>query len=130
MATRNRMNVAAWLVTGVLAVAYFSVGAAMFVGWTDAMFRVWGHPQGTASMIGILAMAGAIGLLFVRTAGWSAIALMAITAGAVWIFAVDQQWTALIGLGIAFVALGGLAWARGLTWATRGVPPASEIPHT
>jgi hypothetical protein len=130
MATRNRTNVVLWIITGILAVAYFSVGAAMFVGRMNAVLVSWGYTEGSGAMVGILAMAGAIGLLFVRTAGWAAIALIVLSVGAVWTLAVHQQWMVLIGPLVGILGLVLVAWGRGLTWATRNVGAPSEIANT
>lgn len=113
------LNMALWIVSGVLAILFFVSGGAKFVGMMHEQFLAWGYTRDFAVMIGIMEILGAIGLLVKRTAGWAAVALMVIMLGAAWTLAAHQEYVSLITPIIVFAALAFVAWGRGLPWQTR-----------
>lgn len=116
------LNIALWIVAGVLALMFVILGGAKFSGRMNEQFQAWGYTADLAVMIGILELLGAVGLLVKRTAGWSAVGLMIIMLGAAWTHAVHQEYVALITPIVVFTALAFVAWGRGLTWQTRPAP--------
>ncbi len=130
MDTPNKaMNITLWIFSGLLAALFFVAGGAAFIGKMDAQFTEWGYTLDFAAMIGILEIVGATGLLFPRTAGWSAVGLMVIMAGAVWTHATHLEYAAMSIPIIVFTALAFVAWGRGLVWETRKVA-RHELPST
>lgn len=120
------LNIALWIVSGLLAMLFITSGGAKLLGRMTDEFVAWGYPAGVAAMIGILEVVGAVGLLAKRTAGWSALGLMVIMAGAAWTHAVHDERVALATPIIVFAALAFVAWGRGLAWTTRE-PEAVEM---
>lgn len=119
------LEISLWVIAGVLTGVYMVTGAAMFAGRLDATFRAWGYPEGVPAMVGILVMLGALGLLFVRTAGWSALGLMVLTLAAIFVLGAHQAWLAALAPLAALAVLAFVVWGRGLTWTTRDV---AELP--
>jgi putative oxidoreductase len=118
------LDIALWIVAGLLAVLFFTTGGAKFIGRMNDQFQAWGYTRDLAVMIGILELLGAVGLLVRRTAGWAAVGLMVIMLGAAWTHAAHQEYVALITPTVVFVALAFVAWGRGLNWQTRPLPGA------
>ncbi|PRP97894.1 hypothetical protein ENSA5_31270 [Enhygromyxa salina] len=113
------VDIVLWLATIFVAMLFFTLGAYKLGDGMQAQFEEWGYPPGVDAGIGILEMAGAVGLLFKRTAGWSAVGLMVIMLGA----AATHLWF-YDGLGMIaplgmLVVLGLIAWGRGLPVRTR-----------
>ncbi|HVI00392.1 MAG TPA: DoxX family protein [Enhygromyxa sp.] len=113
------LNLALWIISGLLAFLFIVSGGAKFVGMMHEQFQAWGYTRDFAVMIGIMEMLGAVGLLFKRTAGWAALGLMVIMLGAAWTHATRQEYVALTTPIAVFAALAFVAWGRGLTWRTR-----------
>lgn len=121
------VNVLLWILAILLAAVFAVAGAAKLIGVFDQAFAAWGFPPGVPGMIGILELAGGFGLLFKRTAGWSAVGLIAIMLGALWVVLDQQGDTWLIAPAVPIVLMVLLAVVvvgRGLPWATR----ASDSP--
>lgn len=117
--TSKATNVALWIVSALLAGFFLAAGAAKLIGVFDEPFHGWGFPPEFPAMIGTIEIAGAFGLLFKRTAGWSSIALLAVVFGAAGIHLVHQDYMLLIAPAALTVALGLVAWGRGTPWDTR-----------
>lgn len=130
--TSKGLNITLWIVAGVLALLFVTVGGAKFLGTMNEQFVAWGYTADLAVMIGIAEILGAVGLLVKRTAGWAALGLMVIMLGAIWTHATHREYVAMITPIVVFVALGFVAWGRGLTWRTRPDPGElpSELPQT
>lgn len=123
---RTSLNIALWVVSGLLAALFMAAGVGMLIGLTNEQFIEWGYTPGFAPGIGILEMAGALGLLFKRTAGWSALGLIAITLGALWTLAIHHWYVALIAPIAVLALLLFVAWGRGLTFSTKASEPGSD----
>lgn len=117
-----------WVLSIVTAAGFFSIGAYMFSDGMDEQFQAWGYPPGLDAAVGILQMVGAIGLLFKRAAGWSAVGLMVIMLAAAWTHRVFGELIPMIVPLVTSVFLGLIAWGRGLPLRARdpGMPSAVQ----
>jgi uncharacterized membrane protein YphA (DoxX/SURF4 family) len=125
------MNIALWVVAGSLAV-FFAIGGWMkLAGRFDSLFTHWDYTLDTARMIGILEITGAVGLLFKRTTGWSAVGLITIMLGAAGTMLVYGEYVWLIAPVVVCLILAFVAWGRGLPLRTKvptEVAPGMVLP--
>ena len=78
---------ALWLVTALAALVMFNAGLDKFTsaqGWQHWFTEVWGYPVWLRALVGVAESAGALLLLWPRTASYSAGALIVIMLGAFW----------------------------------------------
>lgn len=117
-----------WLLCGIAAAMFIFGGAMTYAGIFDAGFDAAGYPPGFDAGLAILAMAGGIGLLFRRTAGWSALGLMVISLSAAGVYYllggfVSMFWPILASSLLLVIMLG-----RGLPIRTKTPDPAGWLP--
>ncbi|WP_181233682.1 DoxX family protein [Enhygromyxa salina] len=117
------------MTAGLLAALFVLSGGFKLAGMLDDQFREWGYTRDVTAIIGILELAGAVGLLFKRTAGWTAVGLSVIVAGLIWTLAIRDQYMLLIAPVAVLVLLLFVAWGRGLYWSTKG-PGEIEVTST
>lgn len=125
------MNIALWVVAGLLAVFFWIGGGLKLAGLFDPMFIHWGYTLDSSRMIGIVEIAGAVGLLNKRTAGWSAVALITIMLGAAGTHLFHREYTWLIAPIVVSLILAFIAWGRGLPLRTKiptEVAPGMTLP--
>jgi uncharacterized membrane protein YphA (DoxX/SURF4 family) len=121
MSDRTR-NVITWIVSGLLGVGFVLAGAAKFLQAEDATeaFRHFGLPTGLVPVIGICEIAGGIGVLVPRLAGFAALGLLLIMLGAVYSHLTHDPFREAFG-AIAMGAMAGYVMvARGLQLASNG----------
>src|SRR5215207_10080017 len=84
-ALSRRFNVGLWIVQGLLALAFATTGGSKIVGTqqTVQLFEHIGVGQWFRYVVGVLEIAGAIGLLIPRLSGLAAAGLTGVMAGAV-----------------------------------------------
>ncbi len=103
-------KIAVWLLTVPLVALFLLAGAGKFGAEATANFQKFGYGDAFRVFIGIVEIAGAVGLLVPRLAAWAAAGLVVIMAGAVYTHIA-------VGINIAFPAvtgalLAGLAFLR------------------
>ena len=113
------MNVALWVVSGLLAAFFLIGGVAKLVGLMDPVFSRWGYTLDTPRLLGTLELTGVLGLLFKRTAGWSAVGLGVIMLGALWTHLAHHEYIWTVAPITVILLLGFVAWGRGLPVRTR-----------
>lgn len=123
----TRTNIALWIIAGLCAAFFLVVGTMKYLGRLDGEFVAWGFSPGFAALIGVLEIVGAVALLFKRSAGWGALALMMIMVGALVTHVVHgEYWAALIPATVLLL-LGVILAGRGLRWRqTRHLSAASS----
>jgi uncharacterized membrane protein YphA (DoxX/SURF4 family) len=121
------MNVTLWVLQGLIAATFFVAGITKFAGGMNEEFLAWGYSLGFAIFVGIVEVVCAIGLLFKRAAGWSALVLMVIMLGAMWTHGTYGEFRMLALPIVVFLLLGVVAWGRGLSWESRR---RAELPRT
>lgn len=109
-------NVALWILQGLLG-AFFLVAAAAPKLFGEAtaveMFDDIGVGQWFRYLVGGLELVGAIGLVVPRVAGWAALGLAGVMAGAVVtsLFVLDAGWLTITP-AILLALCGVIAWGR------------------
>jgi len=121
------MNVTLWVLQGLLAATFFVSGITKFAGGMNEEFLAWGYSLGFAIFIGIVEVVCAVGLLFRRSAGWSALVLMVIMLGAMWTHGTHGEYAMLALPIVVFLLLGVVTWGRGLSWESQR---RAEVPRT
>jgi uncharacterized membrane protein YphA (DoxX/SURF4 family) len=71
-----------WVLTVLLALAFLAAAAGKLTGAATQMFAHWGYPAWFATLIGILELAGAVGLLIPKTTRYAVLGLTVIMFGA------------------------------------------------
>ena len=84
MALSRGQTVTSWVLQALLALlfALTSLGKITSAPAVVEMFREWGFPDNFQLLIGVFELAGAIGLLIPRTAGYAALGLIGVMIGA------------------------------------------------
>jgi uncharacterized membrane protein YphA (DoxX/SURF4 family) len=67
-----------------LALGYLAAGAGKLTGAANQMFTHWGYPTWFATVIGVLELFGAIGLLIPKTTRFAVLGLTVIMFGAIY----------------------------------------------
>lgn len=111
------------LMTFLVAALFAAAGAMKITGAMNQQFLEWGFIPSVPTMIGSIEIVAAFALLFRRTAGWSALALMVVMVGAIRTHFVHGEMLATIVPAVLFVLLGGIAWIRGLPIKTAAPRP-------
>lgn len=97
-----------WIVQIVLALAFLKAGSSKLApgsAWAE-MFRRWGYPRHFYVAIGVIEVAGAVGLLIPRAAGVAASALIVVMAGALFTHLRHGERQAIVaGVFLALLAL-------------------------
>jgi len=127
-------RIAGWVVTVLLAIEFLYAGGIKLVpgGPATGGFQRFGYSDEFRILIGVLELAGAVGLLVPRLASWAAAGLAAIMVGAVYTHLSSGEagvWTAATTLAMCLFA----AYARraaafwpGAPAAEAGAPQASR----
>ena len=102
-----------WIVAAALFALYVLAGTPKVLGASRAVlnFRLWGYPDSFRILIGVLEIAGGLGLLVPRLTTWAAGGLVCIMLGAIY----THLSTATPGVFvpvIALMALAALAYTR------------------
>ena len=84
MTTSKPRTVSGWILAILLALAFLLAAVGKLSGAATPMFEGWGYPAWFATLIGVLELAGAIGLIVPKTTRWAILGLTAIMLGAVY----------------------------------------------
>lgn len=102
-----------WILQVLLALVFFKAahvkltGNPMMVG----LFQKWGYPENFHLVVGTFELAGAIGLLIPRLAGYAACGLTVIMVGALATHLIYREAQAIVPV-VLLVLLGTIVWAR------------------
>ena len=96
--TEKTKNIVLWAGSALLALAFLGAGATKLSGNPEmaANFARWGFPEGFMYVVGALEVAGAIGLLLPRLAGYAAPALVGVMLGAIGTHVLHAEWGAIV----------------------------------
>ena len=120
--TDKTRNIITWIVSGLLGVGFVLAGAAKFLQAEAAAesFRHFGLPTGLVPLIGICEIAGGIGVMVPRLAGFAALGLLLIMLGAVYSHLTHDPFDKAIGALVMGAMAGYVMMARGLRLASNG----------
>src|SRR5713226_346609 len=83
--TKQKLKmISLWIIQVLLALAFLKAGSSKLMPgsvWAE-MFRRWGYPEHFYAAIGVIEVAGAVGLLIPRVAGSAASVLLVVMVGA------------------------------------------------
>jgi len=84
MSQSKGKTIVAWVLQGLLALLFVAAASGKLTANPQVieMFEGWGYPRGFMLLIGVLELAGAIGLLIPRTNGHAAMGLIGLMIGA------------------------------------------------
>ncbi len=97
-----------------LAAAYGMAGLGKLTGAATEMFAGWGYPAWFATLIGILELAGALGLLIPKTTRYAILGLTGIMLGAVYTHLANDEGMQVLRPVIFLVVLWLVWWLRRL----------------
>lgn len=84
MASTRTTTIAGWILAALLAAAYAFAALGKLSGAAAPMFEGWGYPGWFATLIGVVELAGAIGLLVPRLTRLAILGLSGVMLGAVY----------------------------------------------
>ncbi len=84
MSQSKGKTITSWILQGVLALLFAAGASGKLTSnpQVSEMFEGWGYPMAFMLLVGVLELAGAIGLLIPRTAGLAAMGLVGMMIGA------------------------------------------------
>ena len=84
MSQSKGKTITSWILQGVLALLFAAAASGKLTSnpQVSEMFEGWGYPMAFMLLVGVLELAGAIGLLIPRTAGLAAMGLVGMMIGA------------------------------------------------
>jgi uncharacterized membrane protein YphA (DoxX/SURF4 family) len=114
MAQSKGKTVTVWLLQILLALLFLAASAGKVMGNPQIaeMFKVWGYPGWFLLAIGILELAGAVGLLIPRTAGLAALALIGIMIGAAYTHLANGEALQVLRPILFMLPLAAIVWIR------------------
>ena len=108
-------NVAAWVLSILLALAFLVAALGKLTGAALPLFENWGYPAWFATLIGVLELAGAVGLLIPKLARAAILGLVLLMLGAAYTHIAAGEGMQVLRPLIFMVALA-------LVWFLRGKP--------
>ena len=114
MALSKGKTITTWVLQGLLALLFLAASAGKVAGNPQVaeMFEVWGYPAWFLLAIGILELAGAVGLLIPRTAGLAALGLIAIMIGAAYTHLANGEGLQVLRPILFMLPLAAIVWIR------------------
>lgn len=102
-----------WIFTVLIALAFIAAAAGKLRGSAISMFAHWGYPAWFATVIGVLELLGAIGLLIPKTLRFAIIGLTVIMFGAVYTHLANNEGIQVLRPAIFLAVLWAIYWLRG-----------------
>ena len=112
MAISKAKNIWGWVLLGILGLLFLFAGAGKLTGSADLMFEAWGYAAWFATVIGVLEVAGGIGLLIPRLAKPAMGGLGIIMLGAAYTHLVSGEAAQVIRPLFFLILLGVACWLR------------------
>lgn len=121
MSSAKARRVASWVLAALLAAAYLLSALGKLTGAATEMFAGWGYPAWFATLIGVLELAGAIGLLVPRTTRWAVLGLSGLMLGAAYTHLANAEGLEVLRPLLFLALLWTLWWLRGRQRPVPGV---------
>jgi uncharacterized membrane protein YphA (DoxX/SURF4 family) len=109
MSSSRARALSSWILVVLLAVLYASAALWKVSGGQAEIFTAWGYPAWFALVIGVLELAGAVGLLIPRTTHWAVFGLTGIMLGAVYTHLANGEGFQVLR-PLVFLAMLWVAW--------------------
>ena len=113
MATSRVRTVSSWVLVLLLAAGYLLAALGKLTGMAAPMFEGWGYAPWFATLIGILELAGVIGLLVPKTTRYAVLGLTVIMVGAAYTHVANGEAPQILRPGIFLTLLWTVWWLRG-----------------
>ena len=120
MSSAKARHVLSWILVVLLAAAYGMAALGKLSGAATQMFADWGYPAWFATLIGVLELAGALGLLIPKTTRYAILGLTGIMIGAAYTHLANGEGMQVLRPAIFLVVL----W---VVWWLRRVPGAGKL---
>ncbi|MEP7273107.1 MAG: DoxX family protein [Acidobacteriota bacterium] len=101
--------ITSWILVVLLALGYLAAAAGKLAGAATETFANWGYPAWFATLIGVLELAGAIGLLIPKTMRYAVLGLTAVMIGAAYTHLANNEGLQVVRPAV-FLALLWTAW--------------------
>lgn len=102
-------TIISWMLAILLAFAYLAAAVGKLTGAFTQAFVHWGYPAWFATLIGVLELAGAIGLLIPKTLHYAVLGLTVIMLGAVYTHLANHEGLQVLQ-PVIFLALLWVVW--------------------
>ncbi len=112
MSSSNVRNIIGWVLVVLLALAYLAAAAGKLTGAATQMFAQWGYPAWFATLIGVLEITGAIGLLIPKTTRYAVLGLTVIMIGAAYTHLANQEGLQVLRPTIFLALMWTVWWLR------------------
>lgn len=99
------LTIISWVLAILLALGFVAAAAGKLTGAATETFAHWGYPAWFATLVGVLELAGAIGLLIPRTTRYAVLGLSMIMLGAAYTHLVNNEAAQLVRPLIFLAAL-------------------------
>ena len=103
-----------WVLVVLLAAAYGMAALGKLTGAATEMFAQWGYPAWFATLIGILELAGALGLLLPKTTRYAILGLTGIMLGAAYTHLANGEGMQVLRPVVFLAVLWAVWWLRRL----------------
>ncbi|MDH3216428.1 MAG: DoxX family protein [Candidatus Krumholzibacteria bacterium] len=119
-------KVVAWVLVAVLAGVFLMAALGKLSGAAVEMFASWGYPAWFATLIGVLELVGAGGLLLPKTTRYAVLGLSAIMLGAAYTHLANNEGGQVLRPLMLLTILWVVLWLRR---GPRPSPPSADVPQ-
>jgi putative oxidoreductase len=105
-------SIISWVLVILIALAFMASAVTKFTGVATPMFAHWGYPAWFATLIGVLELIGAVGLLIPRTTRSAVLGLTVIMFGAAYTHLTSHQGIQVLRPVIFLAVLWVIWWLR------------------
>lgn len=113
MATSRTKNISSWILAVLVAIGFLLAALGKLTGAQTAMFEGWGYAPWFATIIGVLELLGALGLLVPRFTRAAILGLTGLMIGAAYTHLANAEAAQLIRPLIFTTILWAVWWLRG-----------------
>ena len=105
-------TIISWVLVVLLALAFLASAAVKLTGVATRMFAHWGYPAWFAKVIGVIELAGAVGLIIPKTTRHAVLGLTVIMFGAAYTHLANHEGIQMLRPAIFLTVLWAVWWLR------------------
>ena len=117
MSASKVKNIISWVLVVLLALFFLLASLGKLTGAAVPMFANWGYPAWFAMLIGVLELAGAIGLLIPKLARFAILGLTIVMLGAAYTHIANGEGLAFLRPTIFLIVLWAVWFLRGYSFS-------------
>ena len=106
-------TVIGWVLAVLLALLFLASAVAKLTGVATPMFAHWGYPRWFATLIGVLELSGAVGLVIPKATRYAILGLTALMFGAAYTHLANHEGIQVLRPVIFLAVLWTVWWLRG-----------------